>query len=229
MNPRGSVRKWAVKTAIYVLLLALLLLLVSGSADWTAAWAYLALVTVVTALSGIVLARVSPGLLAERSQLQAGTKPWDKLLAPLVGLVGPLAIYVTAALDYRHQWSRPQPLWLTMAAFIVAATGALAATWAMAANRFFSTTVRIQKERGHRVVDAGPYRIVRHPGYASVIAIDLAMPLALGSLWALIPGVATCALLVVRTALEDRTLRAELDGYSDYAARVRYRLAPGVW
>jgi len=229
VKPHGSARKWAVKTAVYVVLLALLLTLVSGSTDWTAAWAYLAFLTGIMAVSGILLARVSPGLLAERSQLQPGTKPWDKLLAPLVGLAGPLAIYITAALDFRHRWSAPQPLWLTVAAFTVAALAALATTWAMAANRFFSTTVRIQADRGHRVVDAGPYRFVRHPGYASVILFDLTMPLALGSYWALIPGAATCALLVVRTALEDGTLRVELDGYADYADRVRYRLAPGIW
>ena len=96
-------------------------------------------------------------------------------------------------------------------------------------NRFFSTMVRIQADRGQTVATAGPYRYVRHPGYVGYSVSFFGMALALGSLWALVPAVLMACLLVVRTALEDRTLQDELAGYTDYARQVRYRLLPGIW
>jgi protein-S-isoprenylcysteine O-methyltransferase Ste14 len=99
----------------------------------------------------------------------------------------------------------------------------------MFANRFFSAHVRIQTERGHAVVDSGPYGVVRHPGYVGMSIFTLGTPLALGSWLAQIPAILTVAVLIYRTALEDRTLQAELPGYADYAGRVRYRLLPGLW
>ena len=98
-----------------------------------------------------------------------------------------------------------------------------------AVNKFFEPSVRIQTDRGHHVIDTGPYAIIRHPGYAFGFAFFLGIPLALGSLWGLIPAIIMSALLVVRTVLEDRTLQNELPGYKQYAERVRYRLVPGVW
>ncbi|MBC7224324.1 MAG: isoprenylcysteine carboxylmethyltransferase family protein, partial [Anaerolineae bacterium] len=103
------------------------------------------------------------------------------------------------------------------------------ATWAMASNPFFSAFVRIQRERGHRVVADGPYRYVRHPGYLGAIVFQMAIPLALGSLWALLPSGVAAALYVARTVLEDRTLQEELAGYREYAQKVRHRLLPGLW
>jgi protein-S-isoprenylcysteine O-methyltransferase Ste14 len=103
------------------------------------------------------------------------------------------------------------------------------AGWALSSNAFFVATVRIQADRGQTVVSGGPYRYVRHPGYLGSILLHLGVPFLLGSLWALIPGFVAVLVMVVRTALEDRTLRAELSGYEEYAERVRYRLLPGVW
>jgi protein-S-isoprenylcysteine O-methyltransferase Ste14 len=102
-------------------------------------------------------------------------------------------------------------------------------SWALIENRFFSSVVRIQKERDHQVVSSGPYRWVRHPGYAGALWLYLATPLFLDSVWAFIPAVLLMAVLVIRTRLEDRTLQEELDGYREYAQRVRYRLFPGIW
>ena len=102
-------------------------------------------------------------------------------------------------------------------------------TWAESANKFFEPTVRIQTDRGHTVIETGPYAIVRHPGYVAACLLCLGMPLSLGSLWALIPGVLACLLLVLRTVWEDQTLRDELTGYRKYAQRVQYRLVPVVW
>jgi protein-S-isoprenylcysteine O-methyltransferase Ste14 len=102
-------------------------------------------------------------------------------------------------------------------------------SWAVISNKFFSDVIRIQVDRGHTVVSHGPYQHVRHPGYIGMISYALATPFLLDSPWALIPGGVTVSLIIVRTVVEDRTLLAELDGYQDYAARVRYRLLPGVW
>jgi protein-S-isoprenylcysteine O-methyltransferase Ste14 len=111
----------------------------------------------------------------------------------------------------------------------VALISALFITWAMRSNPFFSSTVRIQQERGHQVVSAGPYRWMRHPGYVGVVFHYLAMPLVFGSLWAYLPVALLFVITVIRTALEDRTLQSELPGYREYAQSVRYRLLPGVW
>jgi protein-S-isoprenylcysteine O-methyltransferase Ste14 len=151
------------------------------------------------------------------------------VLAPLVSIGGSLVIMLVAGLNFRFGWPPAVALWVQLLALAVLVLGFASGTWAMFANRFFSGIVRIQADRGHSVVSAGPYCYVRHPGYVSAIIGNLSMPLALGSVWALIPAVITVVLIVVRTALEDRTLRAELPGYAEYAQRVRYRLLPGVW
>ena len=101
--------------------------------------------------------------------------------------------------------------------------------WAMVSNPFFSTAVRIQLDRDHKTATEGPYQYLRHPGYLGFIASNLAIALVIGSLWALIPAVITAGLLIVRTALEDSTLHRELDGYKEYAEKVKYRLIPGIW
>ena len=140
-----------------------------------------------------------------------------------------LAIPIVAALDDgRYHWL-PVPWWGCVLGYALLITGMVGLTWAESVNKFFEPTVRIQTDRGHRVIDSGPYAIVRHPGYVSGFLVFLGMPLSLGSLWALIPAILLCLLLVVRTIWEDQTLREELAGYEEYAQRVRYRLIPGVW
>jgi protein-S-isoprenylcysteine O-methyltransferase Ste14 len=134
-----------------------------------------------------------------------------------------------AGLDHRFRWSAPTPLWAQAAGLLAVAAGGMLSNWAVAANRFFSAVVRVQRDRGHEVVDSGPYRYVRHPSYAGSITYMLGMTFVLGSRVALAAATVLSLVLAVRTALEDRTLQAELDGYADYARRVRYRLLPGVW
>ena len=116
-----------------------------------------------------------------------------------------------------------------VAAYVVLVVAYGLVLWAMWTNRFFSSVVRIQTDRGHHVVHDGPYRFVRHPGYVGAILLGLASAVALGSLWALIPAGLMAMAVIVRTALEDATLKRELPGYAEYASRVRYRLLPGVW
>lgn len=215
---------------LVLIVVPMLPLLITGKWDWWEAWAYVAVSIVGFALSRWLAARRHPDLIAERARFMehADAKPWDRLLAPLVAL-GSVVIVVVAGVDVRLGWSPAFDLPLRVAGLAVVIAGYILGSYALMENRFFSGMVRIQRERGHRVVSSGPYRWVRHPGYAGAIATYLAIPPLLSSLWAWLPAAALVAILVVRTRLEDATLRAELEGYEAYAERVRYRLLPGVW
>ena len=211
-----------------VFLLAILaasLFLTCGRLDWIAAWAYLGLYVGMILATGLVIER---DLIAERSRIGEGTKDWDRVLGSLsIFLVTPGALIV-AGLDERFGWSELSLVVQIIAAIFVVLGSALT-VWTMASNKYFSGTVRIQKDRGHTVVSAGPYGFVRHPGYLAWCVSAPAIPLMLGSLWGLIPALLGLCALVLRTALEDKTLHEELPGYQDYARRVRFRLLPGVW
>ncbi len=161
--------------------------------------------------------------------MQPGTKWWDKILTPVIALAGPMAIWAVAAWDARMHWPLVVGMAWSIAALAVCVLASFLVFRAMLVNPFFSATVRIQTERNHVVVDRGPYRYVRHPGYTGAIVFTVVSPLALGSLYALIPATLTAAVLVLRTVLEDATLRSELAGYAEYAARVRARLIPCLW
>jgi protein-S-isoprenylcysteine O-methyltransferase Ste14 len=197
----------------------------AGRLDWSNAWMLLGL-SLLTGLA-FTLGR-DPELAAERRNVQAG-KSWDKALVGVTVLLGPMAMWITAGLDFRFHGSSRLSAAASAAGVAAAVLGAALTAWAMRANRFFSSVVRIQKERGHTVVEGGPYRFVRHPGYTGMAAFTLATPLILGSGWAFAPAAVTVSATVLRTLLEDRTLHDELDGYAGYARRVRYRLLPAVW
>jgi protein-S-isoprenylcysteine O-methyltransferase Ste14 len=172
-----------------------------------------------------------PGLMAERQNIEniQNAKAWDKVLAPLMAVSIGFPLVIVAGLDHRRGWSPEFPLWLIVLGFILISLGYAFAAWALAENRFFSSVVRIQTDRGHVVCDTGPYRIVRHPGYAGNIPPLVGIVLALGSVWTLIPAAVALIIAVIRTALEDLTLQGELPGYRDYARRVHYRLIPGIY
>lgn len=129
----------------------------------------------------------------------------------------------------RFGWSEPFPVWLEIAAMVVHLPCFLLILFVMRENTYLSRVVKIDEKRGHEVITTGPYAIVRHPMYTAVITMVLAMPIALGSRWGLIPAATMVVLLLARTALEDRTLHQELTGYQDYAEKTRYRLIPGIW
>jgi protein-S-isoprenylcysteine O-methyltransferase Ste14 len=177
--------------------------------------------------------RRHPGLLAERHRVRfedtTEVKPWDKVLAPLMAVSISFPLFIVAGLDHRWGWSPVFPTWLNILGLVMVSVGYALAVWALVENPFFSSTVRVQWERGHVVCDTGPYRIVRHPGYAGNMLPLAGIALALGSLWTLIPAVVAFIIAVIRTRLEDRTLQEELPGYRDYARRVRYRLIPGIY
>jgi protein-S-isoprenylcysteine O-methyltransferase Ste14 len=147
----------------------------------------------------------------------------------VVGLYGPAATMLVAGLDQRWGWSAVVPVGGQVLAALLVTAGYGLAVWAMVENRFFSSVVRIQADRGQYVVTSGPYRIVRHPSYAGAILASLALPFMLDALWSLIPALAMVTAMAIRTALEDRVLGEELDGYQSHAAHTRYRLFPGVW
>jgi len=229
-QPAGSPSptRIALSAAAGIASLAALLFVPAGRIDWLAGWLYLAIVVVYFAANYVYINRVNPELIAHRMRMGKGTKRWDLIWA---GASTPvfLSIYVVAGLDAeRIGWST-MAWWLWpvgLAAFLI---GSALLSWSMVVNPFFEKTVRIQSERGHRVIDTGPYRIVRHPGYLGLIGWFVSGPLLLGSWWACLPAALSLVAINVRTALEDRTLRNELDGYEAYTHRVRYRLLPWIW
>jgi len=215
------------------LLAPLLLLLCGGDVYWWQAWVF-SLVLVVSGIGGRMWAEQRhPGLMTERDRAMfedaADVKSWDRVLAPLMAVSLVFPPVIVAGLDHRFGWSPVFPIWLNIIGLIVTAFGYAVAVWALAENRFFSSTVRIQRDRGHVVCDSGPYRVVRHPGYAGNILPLPGVVLALSSVWTLIPAVVALVIIVIRTALEDRALQEELPDYREYARRVRYRLVPGVY
>lgn len=200
----------------------------AGRLDWLPAWGVLAVNAVMMAGMGFVIFSRFPDLAKERLRPPRDAKKWDLVINSFVRLIQ-LARYVAAGLDKRNGWTVGFPAWLQAAAFAISMLGYAIIPWAVANNKFFSQIVRIQSDRGHAVAAGGPYRFVRHPSYLGMIAFELTIPLLLGSWWALGISVANAVLIIVRTALEDHTLQAELPGYAEYAQRVRYRLLPGVW
>jgi len=209
----------------FVLLLAACLLLPARRLDWPMAWAVLAFYSVYSALG---LRLLSPDLIAERSRLPREAEAADLALAGLAFVFLYPVSLVVCGLDARGG-ETPAPALAQGTAFLVFAAGYAFALWAAHVNPFFSAAVRIQADRGHHVIDRGPYAWLRHPGYAGPIASHLALPLVLGSPRALLPAALGAVLLTLRALHEERRLLRELPGYAEYTARVRYRLVPGVW
>ena len=224
-----SPRQWIGLVVVY-LSIPLVLLVCGGDFGWWQAWVY-SLLILAAGIGGRIWAEQRhPGLTAERQNIEniQNAKAWDKVLAPLMAVCVGYPMVIVAGLDHRYNWSPEFPLCLCVIGFILIAFGYAFAAWAVVENRFFSSVVRIQTDRGHVVCDSGPYRFVRHPGYAGNILALFGIVLALGSVWTLIPAVAASIIAVIRTVLEDQTLQEELPGYRDYAQRVRFRLIPGI-
>jgi protein-S-isoprenylcysteine O-methyltransferase Ste14 len=213
-------------TAGFVLVLGLVTFLPAGI-SWRSGGLFLLIFLTCMAASVAYLWRANPDIFLARSRIGKGTKLWDKvLMVPL--LVSFFGIFAVAGFDARYGWSTV-PLWLMVLGYVLFVFGYVMSTWVYAVNKFAEPSVRIQAERGHTVIETGPYGLVRHPLYLFSAFLVGGIPFALGSYWALIPvGVGALA-IVVRTSLEDRLLRNELAGYKDYAARVRFRLIPGLW
>ena len=227
---RSGILKRAVQLLIVLLIIAASLFLSAGRLDWWNGWLFLGLYATMIVCTGAILMRKDPELIAERASLKKDAKSWDKLLAGVIGLYGPMVVWIVAGLHARYHWpgSISGPVQAAAGVALIVAGYSLV-SWAMASNRFFSAVVRIQKDRDHCVVSGGPYHYVRHPGYVGMIVSTLGTPLLLGSAPAFAPAVVTIGVAVLRTALEDRTLQLELEGYTGYAQRVKWRLLPGLW
>ena len=215
---------------IFIVIIPLLPMIISWQWDWWEAWVYAAINIFGFIISRFIAGRKHPDLLVERGKTLAHQNPekWDKALSPLLGLAGGL-IPITAGLDRLFDPFPQFGLAVKIIAIIIMVTGFVLGSYALITNRFFSGMVRIQAERGHQVVSTGPYRWIRHPGYAGALMSYLVTPFLLDSWWTLIPVGLEIVILVVRTSLEDRALKQKLEGYQEYAERVRYRLIPGVW
>jgi len=223
-------RVW-LRVIVLYLSIPLILLGCGGDIRWWQAWLY-SLLIFASGVGGRIWAeRRHPGLMAERTRSLSASdvKAWDKVLAPLMAISFSFPLVIVAGLDHRFEWSPRFPTWLHITGILLIALGYAFAAWALAENRFFSSMVRIQTDRGHVVCDSGPYRVVRHPGYAGNLLALPGIVLSLDSAWTLIPAGAALVIAVIRTALEDRTLQEELPGYREYARRVKYRLFPGVY
>ena len=211
-----------------LLILVLCLFLPAGTLAWSRGWLFFVVTVAASILITVYLRRVNPDVVAARVNRHEGTKGWDRVLLRLFFPAFVSILPVAALDDGRYHWF-PAPWWVSGIGYVLLMTGMVGLTWAESVNKFFEPTVRIQTDRGHTVIDFGPYAIVRHPGYVSAFFVFIGIPLSLGSFLALIPAVMVCLILVVRTSWEDQTLRNELTGYREYAQRVRYRLIPGVW
>lgn len=222
---------WVVlQSLIFVVLVPLLPLIISWRWNWWEAWAYAALAILGFCVSRFLAARRHPDLLAERARFMQheDAKAWDRILVRSLALAS-TAILVVTGIEARFHLPAGFAPWTKVLSLGIILTGYALGSWALIENSFFSAMVRLQVERGHRVVSSGPYGWIRHPGYAGGLLTYLGTPLLLDSRWAYIPTALTLIVLIVRTHLEDTTLQEELPGYADYARRVRYRLLPGIW
>jgi protein-S-isoprenylcysteine O-methyltransferase Ste14 len=227
--PQGINRRHLVLRLLCLpVFIALFLFLPAGTWAWQKGWLFVLVLLGVVPAVFIVLHRVNPEVIVARSHFHKGTKGWDKILLSFY-FPAMLAVILVAALDdARFHWF-PVPWWVCVIGYALLLAGIGIVTWAESVNKFFEVTVRIQTERGHTVIGTGPYAIARHPGYVGGILHAIGMALSLGSLWALIPAGIASVVLIVRTRWEDQTLQEELNGYKEYALRVRYKLIPGVW
>jgi len=223
-----GVTRWLIREVLGVLFVAVSLFIPAGRLDWVMGWALVGIYAIWTAANALILIPRNPELLAERASRQKDAKTWDTLILSVIGL-STIAKHALAGLDVRFGWTGRISMPLQIVALTIAALGYALGTWAMAQNAFFSLVNRIQEDRGHTVATGGPYQYIRHPAYSGTFAFELATPIMLGSLWALIPGILNALLIIVRVALEDKTLRSELPGYAEYAQQTCYRLLPGVW
>jgi protein-S-isoprenylcysteine O-methyltransferase Ste14 len=216
-----------VQVLVSILLIGVLLFLSAGRLDWLWGWLFLAAFFLLMLASAFVMSK-SGDLINERGRRAENIKGWDKALMGVYSLLL-FAVPVVAGLDAVRGELSAMPLALHVVGVVLAIPAMIMPLWAMSANAYLSTMVRIQDDRGQQVVTTGPYRYVRHPMYVGTVLFGLCIPLYLGSWWAFVPCGLIVVIFIVRTALEDRTLQEELPGYAEYAQQTRYRLLPGVW
>lgn len=210
-----------------VLLFVLILLVPAGRLKWPLGWIYIGIVVSYLGALWLLLERYNPVLIDRRKRIGKGTKTWDKIWLAVFAPVM-YGVYIVAGVEARTG-SPGLPVYLWPLGFALFAGGCAILAWSMLVNPFFEKTVRIQTDHGHQVIETGPYAIVRHPGYLGLIGWMLGTPLMLTSARSFVPVALVIVGIFIRTALEDQTLRDELEGYAAYAAKVRFRLIPHIW
>lgn len=213
----------------WLIIFSLLFVLAAGTIRVPRFWIFAGILFVGSMISAFLMIKLSPELANKRGKSQKGTKKWDLFLIVPYVLILIIINPLVAALDtVRFQWSSLgfSSLYIGIVLYVISF---IIMTWAMMTNKHFEGTVRIQEDRGHRVISHGPYKFIRHPGYLAMILNSFAVPLMLGSLFTFIPVGISLILLLIRTSLEDKTLRNELSGYKEYSQKIKYRLVPFIW
>jgi len=216
------------KLVFFVLLQTAFLFLTAGTLRWPEAWIYLGLFLIYGIAIGAWLKKHDPDLFRERATIKIPKKGWDKIIGIGLGLFF-IPIFIIPGFDaVRYGWSHVS-VHVKIFGFILFMVSVAWTARVAKENTYLSRIVEIQKERGHKVITTGPYRSVRHPMYLGSIGYIVSIPLALGSLCALIPSALCVILLIIRTRFEDKILHAELEGYPEYAQKTHFRLFPGIW
>lgn len=218
--------KLILKSLTFIILIIVVVFISAGRLDYWQGWAYVGLNIVFLLLAYLTL---SSDLIQERLEPEKGVEKWDRLLQK-VSIPVFLVILIISTLDGgRFHWHPQIPSYITIVGIFFYIIGQAIFLWAKNVNKFFSAVVRIQKDRGQTVCKEGPYRYIRHPGYLGSLIYLSVTPLVLGSFWGLILVIIPFILLLIRTNLEDDTLKKELDGYTEYAREVQYKILPGIW
>jgi protein-S-isoprenylcysteine O-methyltransferase Ste14 len=211
---------------MFIGLMFAILFISAGRWDYWHGWFYFLLYSYLEFFTFVI---IPSELIKERYKFPPGTKKWDKVIYLFFTALGNINPLIAALDGGRYHWTGDFPLWVNAVAFIIIFLGYSLTVISLWKNRFFSATVRIQNDRGQYVIDKGLYALIRHPGYAGLIISSIAIPIAMNSLWALIPAGLFALTFIIRTYWEDITLQKELPGYTEYVARVRYRLFPWIW
>jgi protein-S-isoprenylcysteine O-methyltransferase Ste14 len=229
MAEKGLIAKVIIRFVSGLIVIGAILFGTAGTFAWPEAWIFISIQFGWSAVLTVFLWKHDIALLKDRLKYRKkSAKGWDKVLSIVI-----IPIYIPYLIipgfdAVRYQWSHV-PLWAKVLCFGLVMVGLAWISWVMKENTFLSRHVEIQEERGHKVITTGPYRFIRHPMYVGATLMTLSLPVGLGSLYALIPAAGLVAYFVLRTALEDKMLHKELEGYVEYAQRTRYRLVPGIW
>ncbi|HOF19982.1 MAG TPA: isoprenylcysteine carboxylmethyltransferase family protein [Bacteroidales bacterium] len=214
-----------IQTVLIMFLQAVILFATAGTLKWKWAWMFIASQVAILIVNALVLPRE---LIEERGRIRKDVKKWDRILNR-INIIPFSGIFILSGFDYRFHWTGSFGLEIHIAGLILILLGSMIFTWSMISNKFFSTMVSIQDDRGHSTATGGPYRYIRHPGYTGFIIMTIATPVALGSFYALTMAFLVSVIFIVRTIFEDKTLISELPGYLEYSEKVKYKLIPYIW
>lgn len=216
------------KSFIGTVIAFLIIFISAGRIGYWQGWIYIS-ICFLTTLGSILFMQIDDELITERSKPGEGSKKWDRLLLAILFLAF-IFMSMIAGLDSgRFHWSPVFHSYWYIIGILLTIFGQILFFVAQKQNKFFSSVVRIQTDRGHTICDTGLYSLVRHPAYLSQVISNIGFPLLFGSLWSIIPSFIATALLILRTYLEDITLKNELEGYIEYSNKIRYKFIPGIW